>query len=406
MKEKSGLDLNFVRRQFPGLNNGWILFDNAGGSQILSGVVDKIRDFLFTRNVQTGGTYELSRKAAEALYEGRTAMMDLINARRPEEIIFAASSTVALKNLARAMTRQLNAGDEIIVTNSDHESNIGPWVELEKKGLQLRVWELNKETLELELGDLKELLSEKTKLVCVTHVSNILGTINPIKEITRLVHEEGARICVDAVAFAPHRCLDVRELDVDYLVFSAYKTYGPHFAVLYGKYENLVGLDGLYHYFHREVPGKLEPGNPSYELAYSLTGITDYLGQLGKEKDSIREQIVEAFDLIAEHENNLGEKLLSYLRERPDCRIIGKPGGDDPNRVPTISFTLAGKDPGKIARRMEDHRLAVRYGDFYARRLIEYLGLADQNGVVRVSLVHYNTLEEVDRLINALEEVR
>ena len=349
--------------------------DNAGGAQILSGVVDNIKEYLFTRNVQTGGSYELSQKASEALYQGRKAMMELINAERPEEIVFAASSTVALKNLARAMVSGLNTGDEIIVTNSDHESNIGPWVDLEKFGIQIKIWKLNKETLELDLNDLRKLLTRKTKLVCVTHVSNIIGTINPIKKIARLVHEKGARICVDSVAFAPHRCLDVKDLDVDYLVFSAYKTYGPHFAVLYGKYKYLNELDSLYHYFHNEVPGKLEPGNPSYELAYSLKGITEYLAQLGREKDKLREQIVEAFKLITDHENKLGEKLLAYLRERPDCRIIGKIRGDDPKRVPTISFTIDGKDPGKIARRIDEFKIAIRYGDFYARRLIEYLNL-------------------------------
>jgi len=338
-------------------------------------------------------------------------MMELINAARPEEIVFAASSTVALKNLAHAMRGQLRPGDEIVVTDSDHESNIGPWAELEAAGIGIRIWNVNRKTLELDLSDLEDLLTDRTKLVCVTYVSNILGTINPIETIARLTHDAGARICVDAVAYAPHRCLDVRALDVDYLVFSAYKTFGPHFAVLYGKYDLLNELDSLYHYFHTEVPGKLEPGNPSYELAYSLTGINDYLVTLAERtgmltgEESLRAQLETAFDLIADHENMLGERLLGFLRGRPDCRIIGKPSGFDPARVPTISFTVDGRDPGEIARRLEKYRIAVRYGDFYARRLIEALGLAERNGVVRVSLVHYNTLEEVDALISALERI-
>lgn len=411
LKKEATPDMEFVRSQFPGLNNGWTLFDNAGGSQILAGVVEKINHYLFTRNVQTGGTYELSVKAAEALLEGRRAMMHLINAERPEEIIFAASSSVALKNLARAMAGQLEPGDEIVVTNSDHESNIGPWTELEKQGILIKVWKLNKETLELDLDELEKLLTERTRLVCVTHVSNILGTINPIGEIARLVHEKGARLCVDSVAYAPHRRLDVKALEVDYLVFSAYKTYGPHFAVLYGRYENLQELDGLYHYFHKALPGKLEPGNPSYELAYSLTGIVEYLAQVsdraGVSGDlKLSEKIEAAFELITNQENLLSEKLLGYLRDRPDCRIIGKPDGDDPQqRVPTISFTIEQKDPGDIARRLEKFNIAARYGDFYARRLIEYLGLAEQNGVLRVSMLHYNTLSEVDDLIIALDEI-
>jgi selenocysteine lyase/cysteine desulfurase len=174
---------------------------------------------------------------------------------------------------------------------------------------------------------------------------------------------------------------------------------------MYGKYEYLNELDTLYHYFHTEVPSKLEPGNPSYELAYSLTGILDYFTQIGNRGENIREQLTAAFDQITKQENALGERLLSYLRNRPDCRIIGKEKGSDDERVPTISFIIKNKDSGEIARRMEKYKIAIRYGDFYARRLIEYLELTGHSGVVRVSMVHYNTLEEVDALIAGLEEV-
>ncbi len=409
MKSNLSLDIEFVRGQFPGLDNGWALFDNAGGSQALVGVVSKISDYLYNKNVQIGGTYETSLKAAKALYDGRKAMKYLINASRPDEIVFASSSTVALQHLAKSMASQLSENDEIIVTNSDHESNIGPWLRLEERGVKIKIWELNKETIEHDLDDLKELFTKKTKLVCVTHVSNILGTINPIADISKFVHAQGARICVDSVAFAPHRCIDVKMLDVDYLVFSTYKAYGPHFAVLYGKYDYLRELDNLYHYFYdkEKIPAKLEPGNPNYELAYSLTGIVDYLCRIGEQagvQGDVREKIVAAFDVITAHENSIAEKLLKYLRDRSDCHIIGKKSGNDPERVPTISFIIEGKDPGKLARLLEKYKIAVRFGDFHARRLVEYLGLLEQNGVLRVSMAHYNTLEEVDALINALEE--
>ncbi|MDH3989783.1 MAG: aminotransferase class V-fold PLP-dependent enzyme, partial [Gammaproteobacteria bacterium] len=186
MTTKVELDMEHVRKQFPGLANGWAFFDNAGGTQILSRVVDRMNDFLFNMNVQTGGSYDVSIRAAAALHSGREAMMHLVNASRPEEIAFAASTTVALQNLARSMESQFREGDEVIVTVSDHESNIGPWVGLEKLGVNIKTWNVNRESLELELGDLEGLLSKRTRLVAVTHVSNILGTINPVGEIADL----------------------------------------------------------------------------------------------------------------------------------------------------------------------------------------------------------------------------
>jgi cysteine desulfurase family protein (TIGR01976 family) len=406
----NSLDLDFVRGQFPGLNNGWTLFDNAGGTQILARSVDRLNDFLFNMNVQTGGSYDLSIKAANALESGRQAMMHLTNASRAEEIAFASSSTVALQNLAKSMRGQFKPGDEVIVTVSDHESNIGPWTTLEEFGVTLKFWNIDPERLELKFDDLQSLLSDRTKLVAVTYVSNILGTINPIADIAKLVHSADAKLCVDAVAFAPHRAIDVAALDVDYLVFSLYKVFGPHFAVLYGKYDLLRELDNLYHYFYgkEKVPAKLEPGNASYELAYASIGIVDYLAELAEQVDgagSTRDKIVRAFDRITLYENVIAERLLAYLRSRSDCRILGFENGSDERRVPTISFVVDGQDSGQIAKKMDAYNIAIRFGDFHARRLLEFLNLADNGGCVRVSMAHYNTISEVDALIGALEEV-
>lgn len=410
MNRTPSLDLAYVRAQFPGLKNGWTFFDNAGGTQILSGVVARMNEFLFERNVQTGGSYEISQKAVQSLQDGRSAMMNLVNARRAEEMVFAPSTTVALQNLARSMSSQFSAGDEVIVTVTDHESNIGPWVELRNAGVEVTFWEPNRETLELDLAELGRLMTAKTRLVAVTHVSNILGTINPIADIAAFVHQRGALICVDSVAFAPHRAIDVQALDVDFLVLSLYKVFGPHYAVMYGRYELLAELDNLYHYFYGKdkVPAKLEPGNASYELAYGSTGIVEFLSELGRQagaKNSIRERIVTAFDAITSHENTIGERLLVYLRGRDDCDIVGHARGEDPARVPTISFKVKGRDSGEIARKVDDFRIAVRFGDFHARRLIEYLGLRENNAVLRVSMTHYNTVDEVDALVSALDTI-
>lgn len=404
------LDLNYVRSQFPGLSRGWTLFDNAGGSQILKGAVERINTFLFEKNVQIGGSYAVSQAAAAALYEARTAAMHLVNANRPEEIVFGNSTTALLQNLARAMHSQLSAGDEIIITISDHESNIGPWDRLQERGVVLKIWPLNKETLTLDLADLAPLMSERTKLVCVTHCSNILGSINPIREIADFVHARGAKICVDAVAYAPHRAVDVQAFDVDYYVFSLYKTYGPHYALMYGKYDLLLGLDTLYHYFYGrdKVPGKLEPGNPNYELAYSTCGIVDYLVSLGEqagETGTIRQKIEGAYGAITAQEDALTERLLTYLRSRNDCMIVGQPVNRDSKRVPTIAFRFDGREAADLCKAMDAEKIAMRFGDFHSRRLAEYLGLTDHGGMLRVSMVHYNTIEEVDRFTTALDEI-
>lgn len=410
MANTSPLNLDFVRSQFPGLDRGWTFFDNAGGSQILKGALERINRFLIEKNVQIGGSYEVSQAAASALYEARTAAMHLVNANRPEEIVFGSSTTALLQNLARAMHSQLTAGDEIIVTVADHESNIGPWDRLQERGIVLKVWPLDKESLTLELADLEPLMSERTRLVCVTHCSNILGSINPIREIADFVHARGAKICVDAVAYAPHRAVDVQAFDVDYYVFSLYKTYGPHYALMYGKYDLLLKLDPLYHYFYGKdkVPGKLEPGNPNYELAYSTCGIVDYLTTLGEqagETGTVRQKIVAAYGAITEQEYALTERLLAYLRSRNDCRIVGQPFNRDGNRVPTIAFRFDGRDAGELCRAMDAEKIAMRFGDFHSRRLAEYLGLTDHGSMLRVSMVHYNTIEEVDRFTAALDRI-
>lgn len=404
------LDVDRVRSAFPGLATPWAFFDNAGGTQILGSAIERLNEHLIHRMVQTGGSYAVSQQAAASLQSGREGVATLLNAARSEEIVFAPTATVACQNLARAMAGQFAEGDEIVVTVTDHESNIGPWMLLAERGVRFRFWEPDPETLELDLAGLDALLTPRTKLVAVTATSNILGTVNDVAAIARRVHDAGALICVDAVACAPHRAIDVRAWDVDYLFFSVYKTFGPHFAALYGRFDLLAELDGLYHYFYGRdrVPMKLEPGNASYELAYATSAIPDYLADLGADLGAggdARARIEAAWAAIARHEGRLAERLLSWLRDRKDARIVGRPRGDDPDRAAILAFRIDGRDAGEIARALDDHHLAVRFGDFHARRLIEHLGLADQGGVVRVSLAHYNSPQEVDRLITALDQV-
>ncbi|MEH6773401.1 MAG: cysteine desulfurase-like protein [Cereibacter changlensis] len=401
------LDLTHVRSQFPGLSRGWTLFDNAGGSQILKGAVERMTEFLYEKNVQIGGSYEVSLAAAEALREARVAAATIMNAARPEEIVFGPSTTVLIQNLARAMRSQFSEGDEVIVTVADHESNIGPWMSLREFGVTVKIWPINRETLMLDLADLEPLMTDRTRLVAVTHVSNILGQVNPVAEIARFVHERGARICVDAVAYAPHRAIDVQAWDVDYYVFSLYKTYGPHYAVMYGKFDNLLELDTLYHYFYGKdkTPGKLEPGNPSYECAYSTLAIRDYLAGLGGASGEARSRLEAGFAAITAQEDALVARLLSYLTSRNDCRVFGTTRNEGSRRIPTVAFRFDGHDSGALAKAMDAHKIAIRHGDFHSRRLVEDLGETGAGGLLRVSMVHYNTLEEVDSLCAAFDQI-
>ena len=398
------LDLTFARSRFPALQDGFAYFDNAGGSLVLASVAERISDYLLTTSVQTGASYAHSQRASARLEQARARIALLVNAGRPDEIVLGPSTTVLCQNLARAMASQFSPGDEVVVTDFDHESNIGPWRWLERHGVVVKVWTIDRDSFEIDLAGLQAAMSERTRLVAVTHASNILGTINPIAEIARIVHERGAEIIVDGVAFAPHRAVDVAALDVDYYVFSFYKTYGPHFAVMYGKHVRLLALDGLYHYFYGKdrLPMKLEPGNTNYELAWGSAGIVDYVDALGGGTGD-RASIERAFHDIARHEAAIGERLLSYLRDRNDVRIVGRRGSDPAERVPTISFKVEGVDSSDIVRRVDAAGIGIRHGDFHSRRLVEALGLDSGSGVVRASMVHYNTPEEVDRLVEALD---
>ncbi len=393
-------DLDFIRGHFPGLAGEWAYMDNAGGSHVLAGVADRVRDFLLTTPVQHGASYAPSQAAARKVAEATAAVARMINAARPEEVVIGPSTTFLLQQLARGMADGLHPGDEIVVTNVDHESNIGPWRALAAQGVVIREWQVDPTSLELPLAGLERLLGPRTRLVAVTHCSNVLGTIMPIAEIAQLAHAAGAELCVDGVALAPHRGVDVQALGCDWYVYSFYKTYGPHQAVLWGRHERLLELASLNHWFigKDRVPYKLQPGNVNYELAWGCAGIPEYLGALG------RHHAAEPFEVVAAHEEALAERLLGWLRARNDVRIIGRRSGARDERVPTISFVAEGRRSSAVVAAVDAHRVGIRYGDFYARRLIEALGLAEQDGVVRVSMVHYNTLGEVDRLIAALDQ--
>lgn len=405
------MDTDFVKTQFPALRNDFIFMDNAGGSQVTKHVIDNIRDYLVNFNVQLGASYEISALAGVKLKKITRHLANMINAGDPREVIVGPSSTMLLRILSICLSKQWQPGDEVIVTNSEHESNVSCWMDLKEKGIVVKIWNLNPETLEFDANDLKNLLSEKTKLVAVTHVSNILGTINPIADLAGIVHDAGALICVDGVAFAPHRLVDVRQFDADFYVFSAYKVYGPHQGILYGKYHLLEKMAGINHYFIDEVPYKFQPGNFNFELTAGLEGLPQYFTEFFDhhfpDASAVDEhqKFQQTFELIAAHEEALSNRLLHYLQTRKDIRIIGVPVASRSRRVPTISFVHEKMKSSEIVKKVDPFRIGIRYGDFYAKKLIRDLGLIEKDGVVRVSFVHYNTLEEVDALIKAFDAV-
>ena len=404
------LDLEFVRAQFPALASGYAYLDNAGGSQVPRQVVDRISDYLLGSNVQTGASYSASLIASARVLAARDSVARLINARRPEEVVMGGATTLLMFLFCRALAPGIRPGDEIILTDSDHEANIGAWVALQEQGAVIKFWNINRDSLQLELADLQPLLTSRTRWVSMTQASNILGTINPVADVAHLVHAAGARLCVDAVAYAPHRLVDVQASGADVYVFSFYKVFGPHYAVLWGDYDMLRSLPSLNHFFiGRDVlPYKLQPGNVNYELSYGCIGITDYLNAVGArlgvaaDKGDPRAQMRAAFAAFEVHEAALAERLLQFLRDRPGVNIIGHAASDAVLRVPTVSFTVDGQQSEAIVRQIDPHRIGIRCGDFYAKRLVRALALEGTGGVVRVSMAHYNTIDEIDRLVHQL----
>jgi cysteine desulfurase family protein (TIGR01976 family) len=407
---KAPLNLDPIRAEFPALARDCVYLDNAGGSQVLRRVGDRVRDYLLTSSVQLGASYRESVQAGEMVLAARRSVAELINAPHDDEVVMGGATTSLMFLFTQALMPGVQPGDEIIVTNTDHEANIGGWMRLQAAGALVKFWNVNPETLQLDLHDLDALLTPRVRWVAVTPASNILGSVNPVAEIARCVHAVGARLCVDAVAYAPHRLVDVQASGADVYVFSFYKVFGPHYAVMWVQRELLLGLPSLNHYFIGPdvVPYKLQPGNVNYELSYGCIGISDYLVDVGEQvgcAGTRRQKMQAAFDAFEAHEDTLAEQLLSFLRSKKSVRIIGQPTVIAGERVPTISFTVTGQHPETVVRHIDQFNIGIRFGDFYAKRLIDSLGLQAAGGVVRVSIAHYNTAAEISRLIAHLDEI-
>ena len=408
------LDLDYVKAQFPAfsdpLSAKWSFFENAGGSYVPHNVINHLNHFMTSTKVQPYAEFDTSAIAGDKMDQATELFAEMINA-KTDEIIIGSSTTMNMYVLSNAMRSLLKPEDEVIVTNQDHEANVGAWRRLEEYGAVIKEWKINENTAELEINDLKLLLSDKTKIVAVTHCSNIVGSINDLKSIAKMVHEHDAYIIGDGVSYAPHGFPDVKDLDVDFYAFSLYKTYGPHLGLLYGKKEILNKLPNQNHEFlEGDVPYTLNPGGPNHEELSCLIGIYEYFNNLYQhhfpgEDGSVRQKIEKVNGLIAQHEEELANPLLAYIDSRDDIRLIGKNKIENKNRAPTISFTINDKSSMEISSELVKHGIATRNDNFYAWRCLKALGIDTEDGVVRTSMVHYNTHEDVDKLINALKKI-
>lgn len=402
------MDTDFVRAQFPALSTPWALFDNAGGTVLPRLVIDRAAAYMARYQVQLGATYDLSMEADEWIQTGHRAAEVLVGA-DPGEVVVGPSTTANVHLLASSLAPLLKAGDEVVVTNLDHEANVGAWRRLEAHGVVLREWCLDPGSAELRLEDLEPLLGPRTRLVCFTHCSNIVGRIHDVATMTRRIHEAGAWVCVDGVGYAPHRRVDVKALDVDFYALSLYKTFGPHQGLLYGKRELLTRLSNPNHFFidDEDLPYKFEPGGVNHELVAALPAILEYVELLDRHHDSELAdepgRLDRVFHRIAEHEAEISRPLLDFLSHRRGVRILGPESADVAVRAPIIAFTVAGRKASEIPPLLDRHKVAIRWGHFYAYRAVEALGLMEQDGVVRVSLAHYNTSAEIERLIEGLD---
>lgn len=400
------LDVTLARAQFPSLSGSWTYMDNAGGSQVPLQVADAVRDYLLHNNVQLGASYEPSRNSGQAVADGRRLVADWIGA-SPEEIIFGANSSQLLRTLALTLSSGWEPDDEVIITQGEHEANAGCWEYLEQFGIVIKTWKIDPERYNFDLAALSELFSERTRLVAVHHSSNILGNVMPIREIVNVAHGAGAQVVVDGVGFVPHRSVDVHDLGVDYYAFSPYKAFGPHLGVLYAKADLQRGLPRWNHFFFEEddIPAKFELGSGSFELISGLTGLEKYVRAISKDMVSPLPDVFRTFYRnVVEHENKLTRGLLNFLASKPRVQVIGEA---DPrmaeDRLPVISFVVDGADPQELVQAIDEKHLGVRWGHFYAVRLLDALDLLQYKGVIRTSLVHYNSETEVDRFKDVLD---
>lgn len=405
-----------LRGKFPALSvtdkgRRRIYLDNPAGTQVPHAVADAVSRCLLTTNANLGGYFETTIAAQQVVDEAHQAMADFLGAASPEEIIIGANMTTLTYHMSRTLGRTMQPGDEIILTRMDHEGNVSPWLQLaEDLGLVVRWLPFDEKSWQVEEATLAGLLTEKTRLVALNYASNLTGSINRVKALTAIARNAGALVYVDAVQFAPHGLIDVQELGCDFLICSAYKFFGPHMGILWGRRDV---IDGLTPYKCRcssnGLPERFELGTPQIELMAGLTAAVDYFADLGAaagEGGSRRQKIAKAFAVSIAYENPLAQRLIDGLSDIEGLTIHGitdpKRLGD---RVPTVSFTVDGIVPETIVRQMNAENIFLWSGHNYAWEIVHQLGIPAEQGVVRIGIAHYNTSAEIDETLESAHRV-
>jgi cysteine desulfurase family protein (TIGR01976 family) len=409
------LDLGWIRDQFPALSqelNGQpvAFFDGPGGTQVPQMVIDAIANYLITSNANAHGAFATSARTDTLVKAARSAVADFLGCEN-DEVVFGANMTTLTFAMSRAIARELQPGDEIVVTRLDHDANVMPWSVLAEQGVTIRVVDIHPEDCTLDLVDLARQINPRTKLVAVGYASNAVGSITDVAAVVKLAHAVGALVFVDAVHYAPHGSIDVSALDCDFLVCSAYKFFGPHVGILYGKREHLARL---HPYKVRpaleEVPSRWETGTQNHEGLAGLVAAIAYLTELGYSLSPAaatrRAALVTAMQATQDYERELFEQFIPALLQIPGLTLYGI---TDPSRfawrTPTAAIRLAGHSPGAIAKALGDRGLFTWNGNFYALNLAERLGVESSGGFLRIGLAHYNTATEIHRLLKALDEI-
>ena len=412
----TGFPVEMVRTSFPALARAedFVFFDNAAGAQVPQVVLDAVNHHLLECNVQRGGRYAKSREVDETILRARQSVADLVNASESNEIAFGMNATSFIRLLSLAIGQTLDQRREIILTDMDHEANIATWLALEQAGARILWWKMRDDS-NLHVDDLMPLVSSRTRLVACTVASNATGSIVDVAAAARVAHAGGAEIFLDCVHYAPHALIDVQAFGCDYLVCSGYKIFAPHMGFLWGRRELLQKLKTFREDFiPDEPPGKIEAGTFTYENVAGMDAAVRYLKYLGSnigrkersEKHESRRAILQrAFNAIRTYEESLSLEMLRILN---DCGAVSyglKDAKRIRERVPTLCFNLPKMSPAKVTEKLADNNIGVRDGHMYAPRLMKRLGLPLETGVVRASLVHYNTIEEVHRFGRVLAEI-
>ena len=409
------LDIAWVRQQFPGLQqrvNGHpaVFFDAPGGTQVPQRVIDAVATYFSTFNANTGGAFITSRRTDAMIADARGAMADFFNC-ATDEVIFGPNMTTLTLALSRAIGRELKGGDELLITCLDHDANVSPWVCLEERGVKVRTADVSPGDCTLDMFDLSAKIRRNTRLVAVGWAANAVGTINDVNEVVRLAHEAGAMAFVDAVHYAPHGPTDVRALDCDFLACSSYKFFGPHLGILYGKREQLQRLRPYkLRASTEQLPDRWETGTQNHECLAGLIAAVEYIADVGRHHDlsagTRRAAILAAYGLFQQHEKELTEQLISGLLAIPGITLYGIKDPAKFNwRTPTVAIRMQGYTPRELATQLGERAIFTWDGNYYAINLTERLGVESSGGFLRIGLTHYNTAEEVERVLGELRRM-